>query len=71
METTHVNGKDTPGDKVTYYDMANQDGTNWEVVSTPDENIDPKYGWSKGYMLIAEDGRTTWTDLRQHGWSFA
>lgn len=68
---TRVQGKAVPGDKVTYHDMANQDGIVWEVVSTPEENVDPKWGWSKGYMLMSEDGVTSWTDLAQYGWTFA
>lgn len=71
MPTTRVNGKAAPGDKVTYHDIANQDDKIWEVVSTPDENKDPKYGWSKGYLLMADDGTTSWSDLAQHGWTFA
>ena len=68
---TRVKGQAKPGDKVTYFDMANQDGTVWEVLTTPEENVDPKYGWSKGYGLVAEDGRFDWSDLRQYGWTFA
>lgn len=70
MDAIRVQGKATIGDKVTYFDIANQDDKIWEVVSTPDENVDPKYGWTKGYMLYAEDGTTSWSDLAQHGWRF-
>lgn len=66
-----VKGQANVGDHVTYFDMANQDGTIWEVTSTEDENRDPKWGWSKGYGLKTADGRTSWSDLRQYGWTFA
>jgi hypothetical protein len=70
-----VEGAATVGDKVTYHDMANQDGTIWEVISTPEQNEDPKWGWTKGYGLMTTDdaGETQWaySDLAQHGWTFA
>lgn len=70
--STRVEGNATPGDKVTYFDMANQDGAIWEVMTTPKDNEDPKWGWSKGYGLInPENGEISYTDLRQRGWTFA
>lgn len=54
MNEVRVKGIAKPGDKVTYFDMANQDGTVWEVFSTPKDNTHPEYGWSKGYGLLAK-----------------
>lgn len=68
---TRVQGTATPGDRVTYHDIANQDGKVWEVFSTPDDNRDPKWGWTAGYGLISEDLTVSHSDLRQHGWTFA
>jgi hypothetical protein len=71
MNVVHVKGKANVGDKVIYEDIVNFDGTIWEVVSLPEENVNPKWGWTKGYFLMAEDGRTHWSDLAQNGWTFA
>lgn len=68
---TRVQGKAAVGNKVTYFDMANQDGKVWEVISLPEDNVDPKWGWTSGYQLRGEDGTESWSDLRQHGWTFA
>lgn len=57
-----VQGEAKPGDRVTYHDMANQDGKVWEVV----DRTSPAR-----YMLMADDGTVNWTDLRQRGWTFA
>lgn len=69
--TNRVEGTATVGQKVTYFDMANQDGAVYEVISTPEENTDPKFGWTKGYGLFSEAKGITFSDLRQHGWTFA
>jgi len=66
-----VQGTAAVGDIVTYFDIANQDGARLEVISTPAENVDPKYGWTKGYGLFSEAQGITYSDLRQHGWTFA
>lgn len=68
----HVKGQAAIGDKVTYFDMANQDGAVWEVLSLPADNVDPKFGWTSGYELVDIESRVkTSSDLRQHGWTFA
>jgi len=59
---TRVKGEAKPGDRVTYFDIMNQDGTVWEVID--------RTGPAE-YMLINDDGGTSWSDLRQHGWTFA
>jgi hypothetical protein len=69
-QATKVQGKANVGDKVGYFDMANQDGIVYEVISTPEENIDPEFGWTKGYGLYSEEKGITYSDLRQRGWSF-
>lgn len=66
-----VRGTANVGDLVTYHDMANQDGARLEVISTPAENTDPKWGWTKGYGLYGDDKGITYSDLRQYGWTFA
>jgi hypothetical protein len=66
-----VAGKATVGQKVTYFDIANQDGAVYEVISTPEENTDPEWGWTKGYGIRAADGVVGYSDLRQYGWTFA
>lgn len=66
-----VRGKADIGSKVTYWDMANQDGIVYEVISTPEENTDPEFGWTKGYGLFSIEKGITYSDLRQYGWSFA
>ncbi len=72
MNTTkRVRGHAAVGDKVTYHDMANQDGAVYEVLSTPEENTDPKWGWTQGYGLFSEDKGIIYSDLRQYGWTFA
>lgn len=68
---TRVQGEAAVGQKVTYFDIANQDGAVWEVVSRPEDNVDPDWGWTKGYQLRGEDGTEKWSDLRQYGWTFA
>jgi hypothetical protein len=68
---TKVQGQAAPGDKVTYFDMANQDGLVWEITSTPEDNTNPVFGWSKGYGLMGPEGQVNFSDLRQNGWSFA
>ncbi len=70
MEKQHVRGAAKVGDVVTYFDIANQDGAEYEVISTPEENRDPKYGWTQGYGLFSEAHGITYSDLRQHGWTF-
>lgn len=58
-----VRGQAEIGDRVTYHDMANQDGTVWTVVGTADTS------W---YLLVATDrDESRSTDLRQYGWTFA
>lgn len=60
------------GDKVSYWDMANQDGKIWEIMTTPEDNTDPKWGWTSGFGLMSHDtGETTFSDLRQCGWRYA
>jgi hypothetical protein len=71
QQATKVQGNATVGQKVTYHDMANQDGFVYEVISTPADNTDPKFGWSKGYGLFSEAKGITYSDLRQSGWTFA
>lgn len=65
-----VSGAASVGDVVTYHDIANQDGATYEVISTPAENTDPKWGWTKGYGLFSEAQGITYSDLRQYGWTF-
>lgn len=73
MITTSINhnqvrGQAQIGDLVTYFDIANQDGTVWKVVALPEMT---KYGFMTGYELISVDGeRTNSSDLRQRGWTF-
>lgn len=69
-QAIRVKGKANVGDKVSYFDMANQDGIVYEVINTPEENVDPKFGWTKGYGLYSEEKGITYSDLRQHGWTF-
>lgn len=68
---TRVKGEAKPGDRVTYFDIMNQDGKVWEVMTTPEDNKCPKWGWTSGYGLISESGEVHSSDLRQHGWTFA
>ena len=70
-QTRRVQGQARIGDRVTYFDMANQDGTVWTVTSTPNQNTDPDWGWTKGYGLTADNGVEDFSDLRQRGWTFA
>jgi len=65
-----VRGKASIGDVVQYFDICNQDVPAVEVISTPDENADPKWGWSKGYGLYSPEQGITYSDLRQSGWTF-
>lgn len=70
--TNRVKGTAAVGQKVTYFDIANQDGRVWEVMTTPEDNTDPKWGWTKGYGLMdPATGEMTHSDLRQYGWTFA
>lgn len=74
MATTaqRVNGVAAVGDAVVYFDIANQNRNPEQVTSTPDQNRDPKYGWSQGYGLRdTVTGTERFSDLRQHGWTFA
>ncbi|WP_051224791.1 peptidyl-tRNA hydrolase [Pseudoclavibacter soli] len=57
----HVSGRAQPGDRVTYFDIANQDGTVWEVVDVDGSD----------FVLMTDDGRVEHSDLRQTGWTFA
>jgi hypothetical protein len=66
-----VRGEAKKGDRVVYSDIMNQDGTVWTVVSTPEENRDPVYGWTSGYGLEDSNGKPNSSDLRQYGWVFA
>lgn len=59
---TRVKGEAKPGDRVTYFDMMNQDGTIWEVID--------RTGPAE-YLLVSGDGATKSSDLRQHGWTRA
>jgi hypothetical protein len=69
-EPTRVAGVAAIGDRVIYFDIANQNRRPQTVTSLPSDNVDPEYGWTKGYGLQADDGTETFSDLRQHGWTF-
>lgn len=66
-----VRGEAAVGDRVTYFDIANQDGKIWTVTSLPEDNVCPNYGWTSGYGLIDSDSKESSSDLRQYGWTFA
>lgn len=65
MGGIRVRGNANVGDKVTYFDIANQDGAVWEVVATA------VAGPSQYAIRDLNSDRTTESDLRQHGWTFA
>jgi hypothetical protein len=65
-----VKGQAAIGDVVEYFDIANQNGPAYEVISTPAENTDPAWGWSKGYGLYSVEQGITYNLLRGHGWTF-
>lgn len=64
-----VNGKANVGDVVTYFDIANQDGTEWTVIEVPQRT---PQGFMSNYVLRATEPtvRHRETDLRQRGWTF-
>lgn len=59
-----VNGHAQVGDLMKYEDMANQDGTVWEVI-----RLNDAHEWSQ-YTLINLDAGIHYSDLRQRGWTF-
>lgn len=72
--TEKVRGEAQVGDFVTYYDIANQSGDVWEVVSLPNDpsNIGPTgYVMSDYGLENVNTGAPHWSDLRQVGWTFA
>jgi len=71
---TQVKGQAEAGSKVTYFDMANQDGKVWTVkgeVTNTVGGADNPYRFSfTEFVLEDEDGNTKTSDLRQSGWEF-
>lgn len=74
QNTQQVNGHALEGEKVTYFDMANQDGKVWTVKGLVTHTVggkDNPYRFSFAeYVLEDEDGNTKTSDLRQRGWTF-
>lgn len=68
MFGTQVKGKAKVGDKVTYCDVANQDGKVWTVVGLP---IPTSYGFMTDYELVDDEGNKSTSSLRTNGWTFA
>lgn len=61
-----VKGHAEPGDYVTYFDIANQTGEIYKVTGPRTSK------WGTDYALTnARTGVPHFTDLRQHGWTFA
>jgi hypothetical protein len=70
MSKNLVQGSAKIGDFVTYSDMANQNGYTYEVLRLPAENVNQKWGWSKGYTIFSYETGLKFSDLRQRGWTF-
>lgn len=62
-------GQAEVGDKVTYWDVANQDGKVWTVTAVRTQSFGGAFMWVTDFELTDADGNVKHSDLRQHGWS--
>jgi hypothetical protein len=65
-----VKGKAEIGDRVTYFDMANQDGKVWVVVRG-NGNSGSQYALGPEGVDKPTLADMSYSDLRQYGWTFA
>ena len=68
---TRVKGEANIGDRVRYWDMSNQDGDIFEILSAPYDVMTEAIGGNqRTYKLYNQNVGFRCSDLRQHGWSF-